>query len=115
MTNPQFIEEKPLTLAEVKTTLESIQGRDENLNYLSNKAKDFLEHFVSTSVKQKEELYKKLSDLNLTRIKDEHLCKIIDFMPVTVDDLKVVLQAYPLSLPKKDQEAIVSAIKGFKH
>jgi DNA-directed RNA polymerase subunit F len=46
MANPQFIEEKSLSLVDVKATLQAIEKRDEELNYLSNKAKEYLDHFV---------------------------------------------------------------------
>jgi len=113
MANPQYIEQKSLSLVDVKIKLEKIEKRDKELNYLSNKAKEYLEIFVKLNLKQKKELEKKLSGLDLTRLKEEHIAKIIDFLPKTVDDLKIVLTAYPLSMPKKDQEAIVNAVKEF--
>ncbi|MBT4539794.1 hypothetical protein HOI26_04330 [Candidatus Woesearchaeota archaeon] len=111
MVNPQFIEEQPVTLVDVQVLLNEMQKRDEELNYLSNKTKEFVDNFVTIPLEKKEELYKKLHDLNLTRLKEEHIMKIIDFLPTTTADLKIVFQAYPLSLPKKDQEAIVGAVK----
>tara|TARA_Y100000310_G_scaffold343806_1_gene453221 strand:- start:1819 stop:2166 length:348 start_codon:yes stop_codon:yes gene_type:complete len=113
MVNPQFVEEKSLSLVDAKVILDKIQKRDEEMNYLSNKAKEYLDGFVILTPKKKEELQKILNDLNLTRLKEDHIMKIIDFLPKTIDDLKVVLQAYPLSMPKKDQEAIVKAVKEF--
>ncbi|MBU0457647.1 MAG: hypothetical protein ABH824_00785 [Nanoarchaeota archaeon] len=113
MAAPQFIEEKPLSLVDVKTSLNAIEKRDGELNYLSNKAKEYLDNFTILSLEKKEELNKKLIDLKLTRIKEEHLCKIIDFMPKTADELKIILQSYPLSLPKKDQESILKTVKDF--
>lgn len=113
MGNPQFIEEKPLALADVKATLHSIEKRDKELGYLSTKAKEYVDLFVSLPEKKKEELHKKLASLDLTRLKGEHLCKIIDFLPKDLDELKVILQSYPLSLAKKDQEAIVAVVKEF--
>ena len=74
-------------------------------------AKEYLDNFVTFSAAKRNELHKKLQELNLLRLKEEHLAKIIDFLPKTVNDLKIVLQAYPLSMPKKDQESIVNAIK----
>lgn len=100
----------PLSLADVKKALDEIKKRDTELNHLSNKTKEYLDAFVTISYKQKEELYKKLTELKLNRLKEEHYAKIIDFLPRTVDELKIVLQAYPLSMPKKDQESIVAVI-----
>jgi DNA-directed RNA polymerase subunit F len=111
MAAPQIGDTKPVHLAEVKKILVDVEKRDKELNYRSNKAKEYLDNFVLLSTKQAEEVRKKLEGLNLTRLKEEHISKITDFLPKTVDDLKVVLQAYPLSLPKKDQEAIIGVTK----
>jgi len=113
MSELKVLEEKPLCLAEVKEIIADVEKRDKELNPFSNRAKEYLECFVTISAKKKTELHKKLVDLNLTRIKDEHIAKIIDFLPTTANDLKIVLQAYPLSLPKKDQESIVAVVKEF--
>src|SRR3989344_4860036 len=110
MTNPQFQEAKPVALVDVKEMLENIEKRDGELNFRSNKAKEYVDAFVTIEKKKKEGLLKKLQDLNLTRLRDEHFTKIIDFLPRTPNELKAVLQAYPLSLPKKDQDSIVAAV-----
>lgn len=110
MSSPQFISETPLALAEVKAILHIVEKRDESLNFLSNKAKEHQELFVTLSKEKKNELYVKLTALNLTRLKEEHYCKIIDFLPKNLEELKVILQSYPLSLSKKDQESIVTAV-----
>lgn len=111
MANPQFIEEKGLSLVEVKTALDKIEKRDTTLNYLSGKSKDYVDSFVTISAAKKGELHKKLTELQLTRLKEEHIAKITDFLPKTVNELKIVLLAYPLSLPKKDQDSIVAAVQ----
>ena len=110
MPAPLFVSETPLALSEVKAVLHAIEKRDGSLNFLSNKAKEQQEIFVSLSKEKKQELYAKLSGLNLTRLKEEYYCKIIDFLPQNLEELKVILQSYPLSLSKKDQESIVGAV-----
>ena len=113
MVNPTIIEEKPITLVEVKKDVKKIEKRDEELNYLTGRTKDYVDHFVKLTQKKETELIEKLNSLNLTRLKEEHIVKIVDFLPKNVEDLRVVLQAYPLSLPKKDEELIVNAVKEF--
>ena len=113
MANPKLIEQKPISLGDTKVLLKKIEKRDEELNYLSNKAKEYLDTFVKLSIKDKDELSQKLLDLKLTRLKEEHISKIIDFLPKNVDELKIILQAYPLSMPKKDQEAIVKVVDDY--
>ncbi len=111
MTNPQFIEEAPLPLADVKEALEKIEERDKELSYRSNKAKEFLGLFVQIPKDKKDELKKKLVNLNLLRLKEAHIAKIIDFLPKTTEELKVILQAYSVNMPKKDMEKIISTVK----
>lgn len=113
MTNPQFIEEKTLSLVDTKAILDTLKKRDIELNAPSNKAYEYLESFIALPLAQKEALHKKLVGLELTRLKEEHILKIIDFLPATANDLKIVLQAYPLSLPKKDQDSIAATVKEF--
>lgn len=112
MPSPQFIESKSISLLEARESLEQIEKRDTDLNYRSKKAKEFAEHFSgSLSKAKREELRSKLLALNLTRLREDHIIKIIDFLPQTANELKVVLMAYPLTLAKKDQESIVAVVK----
>jgi len=113
MSHPQFVEEHPLTLADVKDILNKVEKRDTELNLISNKAKEYLDAFVSLSAAKKKDLHAKLVGLDLVRLKEEHIAKIIDFLPTDANELKTVLQAYPLSLPKKDQDVILGAVKDF--
>ncbi|MBI4983726.1 hypothetical protein HZC32_03720 [Candidatus Woesearchaeota archaeon] len=113
MANPQFIEQKALSLGEVKEILQAIEKRDGQLNYFSNKTKEYLDIMVTLTAHKRQELHKQLANLNLIRLKEEVMVKIIDFLPKNVSDLKVVLQGYNLSLSKKDQESIVEVVSKF--
>ena len=113
MVNPQFQEQKAVSLVEVKTLLDDMEKRDAELNYRANKAKEYLAHFVELDMAKKDELLKKILALNQTRLKEEHIMKIVDFLPTTSDELKIILQSYPLSLPKKDMDAILAVVKEF--
>ena len=55
MPNPQFIEEKPLTLVDVKEELAKIVKKDKELNYRSNKTREYLGVFVDISLEQKKD------------------------------------------------------------
>lgn len=111
MTNPEILEEKPIALAEVKNIVKDIEKRDKELGLLSQKTKEYMDAFVTLKAKDYQDLRKGLEGLKLTRLKEEHINKITDFLPKDVDDLKVVLQAYPLTLPKKDMVAIIDEVK----
>ena len=113
MANPQIVESEPLSLADVKEVLVEIEKRDKELNYLSNKAKEYIDQFVKLSFKQKEELVKKLVELKLTRLKEEHIAKVVDFLPQDDDELKAVLQGFHLNMPKKDIDGVLKIVAEF--
>ena len=58
-----------------------------------------------------EQLLKKLAGLDVTRLKEEHITKILDFLPQTPNDVKIIFQGYNVSLAKKDQESIAATVK----
>jgi|SRR3989338_11241233 len=113
MSELKVIQERPLALVDVKEMLEKVAKRDGQLNTFSNRGREYLDSFVTLTPKKREELEKKLRSLEVTRLKEEHIAKIIDFLPDSPPELKIVLQAYPLSLSKKDQESITGAVKEF--
>ena len=45
MTAPEFVEEKTVSLVDAKKLLEKVEKRDLELNYRSNKTKEFLDIF----------------------------------------------------------------------
>jgi DNA-directed RNA polymerase subunit F len=47
-------------------------------------------------------------------LKEDHIVKIIDLMPVNVADLDVLLQGYPITISKENQAKIVDTIGPFK-
>ncbi len=111
MVNPEIIEEKPLCLIDVKIAMKKIEKRDTELGLLSQKTKEYLDAFVERSSKDAKDLRKGIDSLGITRLKEEHICKIIDFLPETAEDLRIVLQGYNITLPKKEMEAIASEVK----
>jgi DNA-directed RNA polymerase subunit F len=113
MPSPQLIEQKPISLGDAKEIITHIEKRDTQLNFISNKTKEYLETFVTISAKKREELAKKLAELGITRLKEDIIAKIIDFMPTEANDLKVILSGYNITLTKKDQDSIVEVVGKF--
>ncbi|MGM5485481.1 MAG: hypothetical protein ACQEP1_06445 [Nanobdellota archaeon] len=113
MASPKIIEEKPITMAELKVELGRIKKRDEELNFRANKTEDYLKRLTKLSKKKSEDLYKKISELEIPRLKDKHIKKIIDIMPTTKDDVKVVLEAYPITISQDNLKKIASVVKEF--
>ncbi|OIO62495.1 hypothetical protein COY26_05385 [Candidatus Woesearchaeota archaeon CG_4_10_14_0_2_um_filter_33_10] len=113
MVKPEIISEKPITLTELKQEIDKIKKRDKELNFRVGKTEEYLGHFVTLSKENEEELIKKLEKLNVPRLKDIHITKIVDILPKTVDELKIILQGYTITVNNENLKKIVDALKDF--
>jgi len=113
MAKPAIIQEKPISMAQLKEELEAIKNRDKELSPVSAKTEEYLQQFAVLSQKKAEELESKLRALNISRLKDESIIKIIDVMPTTIDDLKTVLQGYVVSINHEDMKKIADVVNEF--
>jgi DNA-directed RNA polymerase subunit F len=114
MSKPQVISEESLNMAQLKDYLKKIKKRDGELSYRGNKTEDYLNQFCNLTTKKAEELREKLIGLNIPRIKDEHLNKLIDLLPTTEDELKSIVGSYTtLTITKDNQAKILKVISDF--
>ena len=111
--NPKIVEQSPITMAHMKTELKSIKKRDEELSFRSGKVEDYLNSFHVLSKKDAETLFKKLKDLDLPRFKDEYVCKVVDMLPASEEELKLILSGYTLALNKEAYKKILDALDDF--
>jgi len=111
MSDVKILSEKPLSMAEVKEELDKIKKRDKELNFRANKTEDYINQFASN--KNAAELSEKLTKLNIPRLKEHHIKKIVDIMPITTNDLKVVLQGYTVSINAENSKKIIEIINKF--
>ena len=106
MVNIKILEEKPMTLAEVKTRLEDnkepIPKGIKTLTYLKS--------IPILKEKKAQELKEKINALGLTRLKDKHIVKIIDIMPTDLDSLRAIL-SQDITLKQEDLQKILEILK----
>lgn len=113
MAAPIIIEEKPISMSEMKAELSKIKRRDKELNYRANKTNDYLNQFKVLDAKTITELYKKIEELEIPRIKELHIKKIVDILPATNEELKSALEAYPITVSAENIKKITSVIAKF--
>ena len=107
----EILSETPVDIYQLKEELGKIKQRDKELNFRAAKTEEHLEHLDTP--KNTELLFDKISKLNIPRLKDQHIHKIIGIMPATIRDLKVVMQGYTISLNNENLKKIVDAINHF--
>jgi len=97
-------EETPITLAEVV----ALAGDSEK----SVAIKKFIKNFNKMDVEKAREMKEALVKLDLIKLKEEHIVKIVDFMPSDASELnKVIVE---VSLDGDEVTKILEVVKSFK-
>jgi len=85
----------------------------EALEYVKNpEVKAFIKKFTSLNEKEAKELRSKLVELDLIKLNEGHITKIIEILPETKDELSKVLS--DSNLDEDETKTILSTIKEFK-
>ena len=104
----EILSETPISAYQLKEELEKIKKRDKELNFRAAKTEEHL-NSIDTP-KNLDDLYEKISKLDIARLKDQHIRKILDVMPKSVNELKVVMQGYTISVTNENMKKVVDII-----
>jgi len=113
MTNPEVLSQTPISMAELKEELEKIKKRDKELGLRAQKAEEHLNQFAKLDSKKAVELKDQIEKLKIPRLRDSHIVKIVDLLPKTVEDLKVILQGYALTVSNDNLKKIVEVVRKY--
>ncbi len=113
MSKLNVLSKEPKTLSEVKNILKEVEIERE-LNFRSSKTMDYVNRFVNIEDKDVSELKEKIEKLDILRLKEEHIVKIIDFLPESVDEFKLIFQGSYVTFSEDDIKEIVNVINDFK-
>ena len=111
MAEAVIVSEVPMDAYQLKKELERIKKRDKELDFRAAKTEEYLNQVAPYS--NADQLFDKLMKLEIPRLKEAHVHKIIDIMPSTAKDLKVILQGYTLTVNNDSIKKIVDAISEF--
>lgn len=114
MPRPQILEERPINMSELKSELAKIKRKEKELGFRANKTMEYLNQFATLSEKKAKELYESIEKLGIPRLRELHINKIIDLMPKSAEDVKVILQGYTVTVKKDDMQRIVDVVKKFE-
>lgn len=111
MADVQITAETPIDIYQLKKELEKIRKRDSELNFRANRTEEYLQQVAA--LKNSEEIFDKLMKLNIPRLKEQHVRKIIDIAPTTVGELKALLQGYTITINNEYMKKISDVINEF--
>ena len=105
-----LVSETPVSLADVKEEIAHIKKRDKELGFRAAKVDEFLSMFVELEPAKAAELEQKIRKLEVPRLKEEHIKKILDLMPANVELLKSALHGYSVTLNSENLKKIVAVV-----
>ena len=103
----EILEKRPICIAELKNELAGIKKRDAELNFRSQRTEEYLNDFSTLKPKEAQELVTKLRGLEVPRLKDEHIVKIVDTLPLNEKHLKTILVGYALTISAENNKRIL--------
>ena len=106
----EVVEKHAVPMAQVKAELAVIKERDGELSFRAGKVEEYMNEFVRIKEGEAKELLDKVMALNVPRLKDVHAAKIVDLLPRTVEEVKLLLQGYTITVSKEHMEAIAKAV-----
>ena len=109
MANLEVVNETPLNFQEMKDKLDQIKKRDKDLNPRGIKTYDYISKF--TAKKNFKKIKEDLVKLDISRLKDKHINKIIDVLPKDVDELKSILSGENITLKQEDLIKVIEIVK----
>ena len=95
----------PLSMAESLEYLGSEKDSEKNV-------KEFIKKFVKLNPKEAKELRKELMNLNLVKMNETNICKLIDLLPERPEEVNKIF--VDVSLDENETKQILDAIKEFK-
>jgi DNA-directed RNA polymerase subunit F len=106
----KIIEERPISMAELKEELKEIKKRDTELSFRTAKASEQVDVLKVLKQKDAEEILEKIQKLNIPRVKELHIYKLIDLLPQNIVELKNIVQSYSLTVSNENLEKILEII-----
>jgi|SRR3989344_888123 len=111
MAQIEVLQEKPLSLVDLQEVLKKVKNRDKELNAKSLKVSEYISKFNKLNLKEKQDIEEKIKGLEINRLSDKHIAKIIDIYPEDSDSLKLILAGDNLTLKQEDIKKILECLK----
>ena len=110
----EILEKNPIGIVELKKELAAIKKRDGELNFRSQRTEEYVNELARLSQKDTVALLKKIRALELPRLKEVHMRKIVDVLPQSEKHLKVILSGYTLTVSAENMKKIVGVLGEFE-
>ncbi len=98
-----ILHRESLSMVEANEYLDKDSGTD---------LKGFIKKFVKMKPEKAKELREKIKSLDLLKVKEEHIAKLIDLLPETAEEINKIFS--DVGLDEDETKKILDTIKEFK-
>jgi DNA-directed RNA polymerase subunit F len=98
-----------LSMAEVKETLTKYPQSEDNKK--AKEVMDYIKKFSKIKPEKARDIKKALNDLNIIKLKQKHIAKIIDVMPEDAEDVRKIFVGEDVTLDQDEITSILDAVK----
>ncbi|MFN4133562.1 MAG: RNA polymerase Rpb4 family protein [Candidatus Hadarchaeales archaeon] len=110
MIGKRVVEEKPVTLAEVREILES--QKKQEMDYAQRLSYDYAQKFAKVDAKTARKIHEELAALG--KLRENHIVTIIDLMPEAEEDLELVFYKERVGLTEEDFKKILEILDKYR-
>jgi DNA-directed RNA polymerase subunit F len=111
MSQPVVQSEEAIDMYEVLKELKAVEKRDGTLGFRAEKTKEYITDARQLTDKRVKEIREGIVALEVPRMKSEHIAKIIDVMPVSLDDLKNLISSFNITVKDDYLKKMVDILK----
>jgi DNA-directed RNA polymerase subunit F len=107
----EILQKEAVGMSDVKDELSRIEKRDGELSFRAQRTKEYLNAVKLSRKTKAKELREAIEKLEIPRLKDTHITKLVDLMPSSDAEIKVILQGYTLTVSNDNVSKIAHIFK----
>jgi len=104
-----IVSSEPVSIVEVRELLSKLKSSEE-LNFRASRTEEYASQVSKLSLEKCKGLVSDVEKLGVPRLKREAVVKIVDTLPSTEEDVKLVLQSFNTPVSKDHMKAIAEIV-----
>ena len=113
MSNYELISTEPVSNAIAGDIIKK-KAKEQELTYREDKVQEYLKKYQKLSKTEYEKAKKELEALEIPRLDDSHLIKILDIMPINGTELRAIVSHSGTVLVDENVEKILGVLKNYQ-
>lgn len=113
MSNYDLIEKQAISYSEVSAIIDE-KAKSRELTYREDKIKEYLKNFSKLNLKKYNDAKKELLALNIARLEEEHIVKVLDIMPKNGTELRAIVSHSGTVLVDQSVTSILDVLNKYR-